>query len=116
MNTAAEVVNTEVDRVTSDKLMADLRVVAADMEQLLMATASQTGQYVAQARAKATESLQTCKARIADLQKAALANAEAAGQATDDYVRANPWHAMVIGAVAGLVLGALLARGGAPDA
>ncbi len=116
MSTTAEVVNTEIDRVTSDKLMADLRVVAADMEQLLKATASQTGQYVAQARARAAESLQACKARIADMQRVALANAEAAGRATDDYVRANPWHAMIIGAVAGLVLGVLLARGGASDA
>jgi ElaB/YqjD/DUF883 family membrane-anchored ribosome-binding protein len=116
MNATAEVVNTEGDRVTSDKLMADLRVVAADMEQLLKATASQTGQHVAQARARAAESLKECKARVIDLQEAALAKSRAAGRATDDYVRANPWQAIAIGAIVGLAVGSLLACGRASDA
>ena|SRR6266496_4024698 len=102
----------EGDRVTVDKLMADLSVLANDMEQLLKATASQTGQQVAQVRAKAEESLKAAKVRIADLQVVALAKTRAAGRATDDYVRANPWQVMAICAVAGLVLGILLARDG----
>jgi ElaB/YqjD/DUF883 family membrane-anchored ribosome-binding protein len=109
------VTDAEGDRVTTDKLMADLRVLAADTEQLLKATASQTGQRVAQVRAKAQESLTAAKARVAELQDVALAKTRAAGRATDDYVRANPWPVIAIGAVAGLVLGVLLARGGASD-
>jgi ElaB/YqjD/DUF883 family membrane-anchored ribosome-binding protein len=105
----------EGDRVTTDKLMADLKVLATDTEELLKATASQTGQQVAQVRAKAEESLKAAKARVAELQDAALAKTRAAGRATDDYVRANPWQAIGICAVAGFVLGALLARGGASD-
>jgi ElaB/YqjD/DUF883 family membrane-anchored ribosome-binding protein len=116
MNTTAEVVDTEDNRVTSDKLMADLRVVAADMEQLLKATASLTGQHVAQARARAAESLKACKARVTEVQEAVLVKSRAAGRATDDYVRANQWQAIAIGAIAGLVLGALLARSRPPDA
>jgi ElaB/YqjD/DUF883 family membrane-anchored ribosome-binding protein len=101
--------------VTSDKLMADLRAVAADMEHLLKATASQAGQHVAQARARAEESLKACIARIAEMQGVALAKTRAAGRATDDYVRANPWRAVAICAVAGLVLGVLVARSGNSD-
>ena len=104
------------DPVTTDKLMADLKMLAADMEQLLKVTASQTGERVALVRAKAEASLQAAKSRVADLQQVALEKTRVAGRATDAYVRANPWHAMVIGAVTGFVLGALLARGGAPDA
>ncbi len=102
----------EGDRVTADKLKADLGVLADDMEELLKATASQTGQHVARVRAKAAESLKAAKARVTDLQGVALAKTRAAGQATDDYVRANPWQAMAIGAIAGLVVGLLLARAG----
>jgi ElaB/YqjD/DUF883 family membrane-anchored ribosome-binding protein len=115
MNATEQVMNAQSEQVTGDKLMADLRLVASDMEQLLKATASHTGQHVAQARARAVESLQACKARVADLQVAALAKTRAAGRATDDYVRANPWQTLAIGTVAGLMLGTLLARGGTSD-
>jgi len=99
-------------RVTTDKVMADLRVLAADMEQLLRATASQTGVQVAQARARAEESLKAAQARVAGLQDEALAAGRAAGRATDAYVHANPWQVMSICAVAGLALGFVLTRGG----
>ena len=116
MNAEERVTDVAGNRVTADKLKADLRVLAADMEQLLKATASQTGQHVARVRAKAEESLQAAKDRVTVLQGVALAKSRAAGRATDDYVHDNPWQAMAIGAVAGFVLGLLLARGGDSDA
>ncbi len=100
------------DRVTTDKVMADLRVLAADMEQLLKATAGQTGQQVAQVRARAEESLAAVKARVAEVQHVALAKTRVVGRAADDYVHANPWQVMAIGAVAGLMLGFVLTRSG----
>ena len=100
------------DRVTTDKVMADLRVLATDMEELLKATAGQTGQQVAQVRARAEESLKAVKARVAALQQVALEKTRVVGRATDDYVHANPWQVIAIGAVAGLVLGFVLTRGG----
>ena len=103
------------DRVTTDKLLADLRMLAADTEQLLKATAGQTGQQIAQIRARAEESLQAAKARIADLQDVALAKTRAAGRAADTYVHANPWQVMAICAIAGLVLGIALSPGGDSD-
>lgn len=116
MNAEERLTAPEGDRVTADKLKADLGVLAADMEELLKATASQTGQHVARVRAKAEESLKAARARVAVLQGVALAKTREAGRATDDYVHANPWQAMAIGAVAGFVLGLLLARGGDSDA
>ena len=50
MNAREWVTGAAGDRVTSDKLMADFRVLAVDIEELLKATASQTGQQVAQVR------------------------------------------------------------------
>ena len=43
MNAREWATNAQVERVTADKLTADLRVLAADMEQLLRATAGETG-------------------------------------------------------------------------
>jgi len=115
MNAGEWVMGTGVDPVTTEKLRADLRILAADVEQLLKATASQTGEHVAQVRAKAQESLATAMARVAALQDVALVKTRAAGRATDDYVRGNPWQAVAIGAFVGLALGILLSRGDSSD-
>jgi ElaB/YqjD/DUF883 family membrane-anchored ribosome-binding protein len=103
------------NRVSTDKIVADLRVLAADTEELLRATADQTGQRVAAARGRADESLLAARAHMADARDAALAKARAAGRATDGYVHANPWQVIAVSAFAGLVIGALLTRAGSSD-
>lgn len=115
MITGEWTMSTDMDPVTAEKLKADLRVLAVDIEQLLKATASQTGEHVAQLRAKAQESLNTALAQVAALQDVALVKTRAAASATDDYVRANPWQSIAIGALVGLALGILLSRGGDAD-
>jgi ElaB/YqjD/DUF883 family membrane-anchored ribosome-binding protein len=115
MNANEDVTVATVNPAIGDKLMADLRMLVADMEQLLKITASQTGERVARVRAKAEESLNVARARVVDLQDAALAKSRAAGRATDAYVHANPWQAVAIGAVAGLVFALILGRGADRD-
>ena len=110
MNARELATGAEGDRVTTDKLMADLRVLAADTEQLLKATADQTGERIATARVKAEESLKAAKARLDEQEAAVMAKTRAAAKATEDYVRANPWQAVGIAALAGLVLGILARR------
>ena len=110
MNTNEMAARTPGDPVTTERLMADLRILASDMEQLLKVTASQTGERVALVRAKAEASLQAAKIRVADLQQVAMAKTRVAGRATDAYVRANPWQVLALGAFTGLVFGLLLGR------
>jgi ElaB/YqjD/DUF883 family membrane-anchored ribosome-binding protein len=100
------------DRVTTDKVMADVALLATDMEELLKATAGQTGQHLAQVRGKAEQSLRAARTRLSELQDAALERSCAAGRATDAYVRANPWPFIATGAVAGIVLGSIAMRRG----
>ncbi|MBI1174902.1 MAG: DUF883 family protein [Sideroxydans sp.] len=100
----------DAGHVSSDKLMSDLKVVVADAEELLKATATQTGERITAARARAEESLKVAKVRLADAQAAALVRTKAAAKATDDYVHENPWKAVGVAAVAGLLLGALISR------
>jgi ElaB/YqjD/DUF883 family membrane-anchored ribosome-binding protein len=100
----------EVGRITTEKLMEDLRAVVADAEELLEATASQKGERIVAARVKAEESLKAAKARLAEQEAAVMAKTKAAAKATEDYVRANPWKAVGIAAAGGLILGILAAR------
>jgi ElaB/YqjD/DUF883 family membrane-anchored ribosome-binding protein len=111
MKTNERTTGAEADRVTAGKLMVDMKELAADTGQFLKATGDQTGKVIAQVRADAQESLQAVKARVADLPNKVLRKTHGTGRTADDYVRANPWRVMSIGAVAGLVLGIFLARG-----
>ncbi len=99
--------NTEV---TKEKLAADLKVVIADAEELLRATASQAGEKAALARVKIEESLATAREKLARLGEVGVDKAKAAAHATDDYVHDHPWRAVGIGALAGLVIGMLISR------
>jgi ElaB/YqjD/DUF883 family membrane-anchored ribosome-binding protein len=96
--------------VSTEKLMEDLRLVVSDTEELLKATASQTGERVTAARTKAEESLRAARAKLASAEAAMAERTKAAAKATDDYVHENPWKAMGVAAVAGLLLGALISR------
>ncbi len=103
-------VETEAEQVTRAKLMEDLKAVMADAEELLKATASETGEKIKSARIKAEESLKTARARLAVHENALRTKTKAAANATEEYVRANPWKSVGIAALAGLILGILAAR------
>jgi ElaB/YqjD/DUF883 family membrane-anchored ribosome-binding protein len=96
--------------VTAEKLAADLRLVVADAEELLRATASQAGETVAAARAKVKDSLDSAKDKLGVFGEEAAEQARAAVHATDDYVRDHPWQAVGIAALAGIAIGLLISR------
>ena len=95
---------------SKDKLVADLKVVVADAEELLRATASQAGEKVTAARARIEASLASAKIKLSDAERAALEKAKEAAKVTDEYVHDHPWHAVGIAAGVGLVLGLLIGR------
>jgi len=99
-----------MEHITSEKLMQDMRVVVADAEDLLKATAGQTGERIEKIRAKAEESLRTARNRMQIAGKAVQESATEAVQTVDDQVRKNPWTAVGIAAGVGLVLGIVLGR------
>ncbi len=98
------------EHVSKQKLMDDLSAVVNDAEELLKATASQTGERISEIRAKTEESLRAAKVRLADAQEALLEKAKAVAKDTDAYVHENPWKTAGIAAVAGLLIGAIIAR------
>ena len=100
----------EITTTPSEKLMADLRMVVADAEALLQATAGQAGESAAQMREKVKASLARARSNLAGLEQDARARAKAAGKVADDYVHENPWRSVGIAAGVGLVIGLLISR------
>ncbi len=100
----------EATNINTDKLVSDMKVVIADAEDLLRATAGQAGEKVAAARARIQDSLDGAKIKLAQFGDASAEKAKAAARATDDYVHEHPWHAVGIAALVGLVLGTLICR------
>jgi ElaB/YqjD/DUF883 family membrane-anchored ribosome-binding protein len=92
--------------VTAEKLAADLRLVISDAEALLRATVGQAGEAATAARTKMQESLESAKLKLGPLAEEAAEQVRAA----DGYVRANPWQAVGIAALAGIALGLLISR------
>jgi ElaB/YqjD/DUF883 family membrane-anchored ribosome-binding protein len=99
--------NTEV---TTDQLVADLKTVMTDAEALIKATSAQTGERIQEVRAKAEQSLQQARVRLTEIEDEALKRAREVADATDEYVRENPWQSVGIAAGVGLLIGMLLSR------
>jgi ElaB/YqjD/DUF883 family membrane-anchored ribosome-binding protein len=96
--------------VSKEKLAADLKVVVADAEELLRATASQAGEKVGVARERIQASLASARVKLAETERAVLDKTKQAAKATDEYVHDHPWHAVGVAAVVGFLLGALITR------
>jgi ElaB/YqjD/DUF883 family membrane-anchored ribosome-binding protein len=93
-----------------DKVIADVKTLIADSEELLHATASQAGERAAAARARVQESVKAARNKLLESQAALLEDAKVAAHATDDYVHKHPWSMAGAAAAIGVVIGLLLRR------
>lgn len=96
--------------VTKDKLVQDFKIVVADAEELLKATASQAGEKVAVARERIQDSLHKAKVKLAEAEDIVIQKGKLAARATDEYVQENPWRSVGIAAGVGLIIGLLIGR------
>ena len=91
-------------------LLSDLKTVIADAEELLKATAGATGERISAARARAEETLRSARQTLSELDSVVGDRAKETARATDQYVREHPWGAVGIAALAGLLVGVMIAR------
>ena len=96
--------------VNRDKFVQDMRLVIADAEELLRATANQAGEKIAEARERIQDSLHQAKVKLAETEAIVLERSKQAARYTDEYVRENPWRAIGVAAGIGLLLGLLISR------
>src|SRR5262245_32559288 len=109
MNALGTTAAQDADRA-KQKLAKDLRTTISDVEELLRLTAGQVGDRMTEVRARLQSSLTDSRTHLTNLQNEALARGKEMSESVEDYVQDNPWRALGIVALAGVIIGALIAR------
>ncbi len=104
MATKKSVQTSEEEFIDSVKTSLD------DAEKLLREAAEATGDKAAELRESALLSLKRTREALYDTQDALIERGRHAARATDDYVHDNPWQAIGLAGLAGVLLGALICR------
>ena len=93
-----------------DRLLDDLRLVIKDAEYLLRSTGQQVDEGYRVARARIESTLSDAKSGLSTLEEQVTTSARDAYETTEQYVQQNPWQAVGVGALAGLIVGLYLGR------
>ena len=91
-------------------LSREARSFLADIEDLVKATTTLTGEELARAKAKLAERILVAKASLEKMGGAIADGSRQAAHATDGFVHERPWQAIGIGAALGVLVGLLIAR------
>jgi ElaB/YqjD/DUF883 family membrane-anchored ribosome-binding protein len=100
----------ESTTIQRDKLLADMRLVVADAEELVRLSAGDASEGVRTLRERLQTNLTQARQKLAELQDAASERLRVAGHAADDFVHENPWRSIAIGTGIGLLVGMLIGR------
>ena len=92
------------------KLVDDFKALTTDTEELLRATANQTGERASAARARVEERLHKAKEALDELREDVMERSRAAAEAADRTVRDHPWESVAVAAGVGFLLGMLSGR------
>ena len=95
---------------SKDRLMADLRAVVRDAEELLEVAGHEAGEGLKVAKAKMEASLKSAKEELEYAEGVALAKAKEAARSTEAYVKEHPWQSVGMAAAVGVILGFLISR------
>jgi ElaB/YqjD/DUF883 family membrane-anchored ribosome-binding protein len=90
----------------------EFRNFVADMEDLIKASTSLTGDDLARAKANLSARVAAARAFAAEIPGTISDRARNTVRVTDGYVREQPWQAIGITAAVGLLIGVLLGRRG----
>ena len=93
-----------------EQLVADLKKVIDDAEEILRETAGIAGEKMGVLRERITEHPNDAKGRLDILEDQLVDKTRAVAQAADDFVNESPWQAVGIAAGIGALFGILIAR------
>lgn len=88
----------------------EVRKLIADVEELIRRVGDAADPELARLRAKVESTVATTKKAISDGTEQVQRQAKDAFEASDRYVRDQPWEAIGIAAIAGLAIGFLVGR------
>ena len=95
---------------SKENLVKDLKSVVGDADDLLKAAVNSTAEEFATARTNIEAKLGAAKSRLTDARSAVVRKAGSAADATNQYVRENPWKVVAGATVVGLLTALLLRR------
>lgn len=93
-----------------DRLVEDFKTVVHYAEELVKATAGQTGDKIGAARGQAEESLREARRKLSEMEDNIIGRGKAAAKATDQLVHDKPWQSVVLASAVGVMLGMLISR------
>jgi ElaB/YqjD/DUF883 family membrane-anchored ribosome-binding protein len=93
-----------------DHLSNDLRMLISDAQRLLNDAARYDDAQLAKVKQRLRDEVERVGSQFADAQAAVEAKAREVARDADEAVRGHPYAAMGVAAVAGLLVGVLLAR------
>ena len=92
------------------QLVSDIKSVISDAEDMLGATADQTGEKIANLRVRIEARLRDARLRLSEAEAVLVTASKAAARATDDYVHDSPWTAIGVAAGVGVLVGLTIGR------
>jgi ElaB/YqjD/DUF883 family membrane-anchored ribosome-binding protein len=92
--------------INTDQVMADLKRLVRDSEDLLAATAHVAGDKAQEIRGRLNNALESAKAACHRLEEKAVAGAKA----TDKVIREHPYQSIGVAFGVGLLIGVLVTR------
>lgn len=93
-----------------ERVLADLRTLARDSEDLLKATAGDLSDKAKEARQRVLLALDKARATCDDMQEETMARARAAAKKADTVIRDHPYESIGISFGVGLLIGVLVGR------
>ncbi len=97
-------------QAAEDTFIDEVRSSLDEAEKLLREAASASGDKATELRESALRSLRNTREALHETQDAVVETGRRAAQATDHYVHDNPWQAIGVAGVMGLLLGVLISR------
>jgi ElaB/YqjD/DUF883 family membrane-anchored ribosome-binding protein len=96
----------------SSRITQEFRNFIADMEDLLKASTSLTGDDLARVKAQLYGRIAAARAFVEEMPATISGRARETAKVADGYVREQPWQAIGMTAAAGVLIGFLLGRRG----
>jgi len=96
--------------IARERVVAELKSLVRDSEELLKATASDVSEKAKEARVRLTGALDRAKVTCNDVQTQTIERARVAAQKADEMIRTHPYESLGVSFGIGLLIGVLVSR------
>lgn len=102
--------STAEESSAQEKLLEGIKAALDEAEGFLRDAAATSGEQANELRARAVESLRATREALHDTKVSVLREGRKVAREADEYVHDNPWQAITVAGVVGLVVGLLMSR------